>query len=123
MLKDVTVVRIYLVEGDHRDHHLLLEEILSILHDRRRVHGMTVFRAISGFGARGVVHSADLLRLTAHLPLVVEFFDEPEVVESALELIEALMPPGHIVSWSARCNCGSGAQSPSSPAAPAPGND
>jgi PII-like signaling protein len=120
MLRDVTVVRIYLVEGDHRDHHLLLEEILSILHDRRRVRGMSVFRAISGFGARGVVHSADLLRLTAHLPLVVEFFDEPAVVESALELIGELMPPGHIVSWPAHCDCGSGVQSPPPPA---PGDD
>lgn len=111
MMVDVTVVRIYLTEGERHNHHLLLEEILTLLHDQNRVRGVTVFRAISGFGAKGVVHSADLLRITAHLPLVVEFFDEPGVVKGALERIHELVRPGHIVFWPARCDCGSPSES------------
>ncbi len=67
---------------------------------------------VNGWSLPPPVDYPDVLR--AHLPLVVEFFDEPAVVENALEMIEALMPPGHIVSWPARCNCGS------SPAPPHP---
>ncbi len=40
--------------------------------DRRSVWGGTVFRGIAGFGARGLVHSADLLWIAADLPLVSE---------------------------------------------------
>lgn len=60
---------------------------------------------IAGFGSKGEVHSADLLRLTANLPLVIEFFDEPQVVEAAIKAIDGLVPAGRIVTWQARCNC------------------
>ena len=106
MHKDITVVRIYLSEADHgHGHKSLMEEIFSLLHDRHQIHGVTVFRGIAGFGSKGEVHSADLLRLTANLPLVIEFFDEPQVVEAAIKAIDGLVPPGRIVTWQARCNC------------------
>lgn len=73
MEKDMTLVRIYLSEGDHGVHNGLLDEIMAILHDEHRVNGVTVFRGIAGFGSKGTVHSADLLRLSANLPLVVDF--------------------------------------------------
>ncbi|MDE2235138.1 MAG: DUF190 domain-containing protein [Gammaproteobacteria bacterium] len=93
------LVRLYLSEADHGRKHNLMDEIMEVLHDQHRVHGVTVFRGIAGFGAKGVVHSADLLRLTARLPLVVEFFDEPETVQTALTALEPLIPSGHVVSW------------------------
>ncbi|MGA9853902.1 MAG: DUF190 domain-containing protein [Gammaproteobacteria bacterium] len=97
------LVRIYLSEADHGKTRNLLAEIMSILHDQHRVHGVTVFRGIAGFGQKGEVHSADLLRLNVHLPLVVEFFDEEAVAQSALEALGELIPPGHVISW--RINC------------------
>ncbi len=99
MEKDMVLVRIYLSEADQGRKHNLLDEIMELLHDRHRVHGVTVFRGIAGFGAKGVVHSADLLRLAQRLPLVVEFFDEPKVVEAALKALDELLPSGHIISW------------------------
>ncbi len=59
--------------------------------------GVTVFRGIAGFGASGAVHAADLLRLTADLPIVIEFFDEPEVAQAAMKLLNGLVPDGHVV--------------------------
>ncbi len=103
MEKDMLLVRIYLSEADHGKKHNLLNEIMTILHDQHRVHGVTVFRGIAGFGAKGIVHSADLLRLTTRLPLVVEFFDEEAVVQAALKALADLIPSGHVISWPISC--------------------
>ena len=99
MERQMILVRIYLSEADQGRKHNLLDEVMELLHDKHRVHGVTVFRGIAGFGAKGVVHSADLLRLAQRLPLVVEFFDEPKVVEEALKALDGLLPSGHVVSW------------------------
>lgn len=103
MEKEMLLVRIYLSETDQGKRHNLLDEIMKVLHDGHRVHGVTVFRGIAGFGAKGVVHSADLLRLTANLPLVVEFFDEPAVIEAAIGALQGMIPSGHLVSWPVNC--------------------
>ena len=100
---DVTVVRIYLKESDHGRKKPLMEEILNILQDQHRVHGVVVFRGIAGFGSKGAVHSADLLRLMVDLPLVIEFYDTPAVAEAAMTLLRGLVPAGHIVHWRATC--------------------
>ena len=100
MEKDMILVRIYLSEADQGRRHNLLDEIFQVLHDRHRVHGVTVFRGIAGFGARGEVHSADL---SQRLPLVVEFFDEAPLVQAALEALNGLIPSGHIISWPVQC--------------------
>lgn len=99
MSKPMTLVRIYLSEAEQGRKHNLLDEIMELLHDRYQVHGVTVFRGIAGFGARGVVRSADLLRLTQRLPLVVEFFDTPAAVEAALKELNGLVPAAHVISW------------------------
>lgn len=99
----VTIVRIYLSEADHGRHKTLMQEILNILHDQHRVKGVTVFRGIAGFGDTGEVHASDLLRLLVDLPLVIEFFDEPSVVQAVLSLLDGLLPAGRIVQWQATC--------------------
>lgn len=94
---DVTVVRIYLTEGEGR-----LEELLSRLHDEEKVRGVTVFRGISGFGKSGKMHSSALLDMSLDLPLVLEFFDDTKKVETILSHLETIIEPGHIVSWPAK---------------------
>jgi uncharacterized protein len=101
MGNDVTIVRIYLSESDHGRRKNLMQEILNILHDQQRVKGVTVFRGIAGFGDAGEVHGTDILRLMVDLPLVIEFFDQPAVVEAVLKLLTGLVPEGHIVHWTA----------------------
>jgi uncharacterized protein len=107
-MKIVTIVRIYIKEGDKIEGHNLMKEIFKLLHDEHKVHGVTVFRGVAGFGHSGVeVHADDLLRLIVHLPLVLEFYDDPEVVASLLPRIRQMVPSGHIVSWTAQCDCSS----------------
>jgi hypothetical protein len=97
--KDVTMVRVYLTEGEH-----LLKGMLAKLHDEEKVRGVTVFRGVTGFGRSGKMHSASLVDLSLDLPLVVEFFDEPAKVAAIVSHLEGLVPPGHIVSWAAQVN-------------------
>jgi len=100
-MKDAYIVRIYIREGDQFAGHNLMKEIFALLHDQHKVHGVTVFRGIAGFGSHGEIHSADLLRMTVHLPLVIEFFDDIATVDAVLPQLQAMLPPGHIVKWRA----------------------
>lgn len=102
MESDVTIARIYLSETDHGKRKNLMEEVVTTLHDRHRVRGVTVFRGIAGFGDGGAVHSADILRLTVDLPLVVEFFDEPNIVDAVLAQLRDLIRGHPVVTWPAR---------------------
>jgi len=101
MDNEVMVVRIYLREAEQGRRKSLMQEILNILHDQQRVQGVVVFRGIAGLGESGEVHAADLLRLNVDLPLVVEFYDKPNVAEAALRLLDGLVPSGHILTWRA----------------------
>jgi uncharacterized protein len=97
--RQVTMVRVYLTEGE-----ALFKRVLATLHDEEKVSGVTVFRGVSGFGRSGKMHSASLLDLSLDLPLVIEFFDAPEKVQQILVHLEKLLPPGHVVSWTAQVN-------------------
>ena len=102
MAQDMTLVRIYLSESDRSKNHNTMKAIFQRLHDQHQVHGVTVFRGIAGFGASGEVHSADLLRLSVDLPLVIEFFDDSETAHSAMSWIRDMVPPEHIIYWGVR---------------------
>lgn len=95
--QDITVVRIYLSEAEHR-----LKPLLACLRDESKVAGVTVFRGISGFGQSGKMHSADLLDLSLDLPLAVEFFDRPEKIAALLPRLHDFAKPGHLLYWPAK---------------------
>jgi len=101
MANEILMVRIYLSEADHGRRKTLMQEILTLLQDRHAVQGVTVFRGIAGFGASGEARADDILRLNVDLPLVIEFFDEPQVANAAIRLLDDLVSGGHIVSWPA----------------------
>lgn len=101
------VSRVYISEADHGRRKSLMQEVLNVLHDQQRMQAVVVFRAIAGFGDSGEVHASDILRLNVDLPLVIEFFDRPDAVKAALELLRPLVPAGHILSWTATRHGGS----------------
>ena len=74
---------------------------MKLLHDEERVAGVTVFRGIAGFGPDGKMHTAALIDLSLDLPLVVEFYDQPERVEEIIGKLEAELGLSHVVSWPA----------------------
>ena len=94
--QSITVARIYLREGEH-----LLNRIIKFLHEEEKVSGVTVLRGIMGFGPDGEVRTAYLLDLSLDLPLIIEFYDLPERVESIIDQLQNHMGLSHVVSWSA----------------------
>jgi len=94
----VTMVRIYITENSK-----LLSPILNYLEKEVMIRGVSVFRAIRGIGETGE-HGASLIDLSLNLPLVIEFFDSSEKVDIALEYLDKIIKPEHIVCWEAQAN-------------------
>lgn len=91
---EVTMVRVYLTEAETH-----LSSFMKHLNDEHKVRGVTVFRGIAGFGPSGEMHSSSLLDMSLDLPVVIEFFDEPEKVAAMIESLYPMAGAGHIVSW------------------------
>ena len=88
-----TLLRIFLGESDlwhGRPLHLALLERLR----KEGSAGVTVLRGIAGFGARSVVHTTHILRLSEDLPIVLELVDAPEHVERLLPILDEMVNEG-----------------------------
>jgi uncharacterized protein len=96
---DILIVRIYISESSR-----LLKSLIKYLQEQARVRGVTVFRGISGFGDSGKIHETSLIDLSLDLPLVIEFFDEPNKIMEVLEHLKIQIKPEHIVYWQAQAN-------------------
>jgi hypothetical protein len=95
----VIVARVYITEASD-----LLESILQYLKNEAKIRGMSVFRAISGFGDTGNLHTASLIDLSLNLPIVIEFFDDAQKVRPILKHLDTMLKPEHIVFWEANAN-------------------
>ncbi len=96
---DIGVVRIYITEASG-----LLDKIVNHLKKEIGIRGISVFRAIGGFGESGD-HTAALLDLSLNLPLVLEFFDDNKIkIDKALEYLTSIVKLEHIIIWDAKTN-------------------
>ena len=87
------MVRIFLGEDDRWQGQFLHVALIERFR-REGIAGATVFRGISGYGARSIVHSTHLLRLSEDLPMVVEVVDTPEHIERLLPIIDTMVTEG-----------------------------
>jgi PII-like signaling protein len=102
--RSVLVVRIYLREGEH-----VLEKLVRALRDELQISGLTVLRGVLGFSENGELHPSSLLDLSLDLPLVVEFFEEPEKAERTVEKLLHRFDLDHVVCFPATA-CGGARQ-------------
>lgn len=91
------LVRIFVGESDqwHR------RPLYRVLVERLRAEGFagaTVFRGIEGFGARSIVHTANILDLSADLPVVIEVVDTEEHVARLLPILDEMVEGGVLVT-------------------------
>ena len=87
------LVRVFIGESDKWHHQTLSQALLERLR-REGFAGATVFRAAAGFGARSVVHTTHLLRLSEDLPVVVEVVDSEEQVQRLVPILDEMVSEG-----------------------------
>lgn len=92
------MVRIYLTESSN-----LQEQVIKYLRDEIKLRGVSVFRAISGFGETGL-HESSLVDLSLDLPIVIEFFAPEEIAKKAISHLSSLVKPEHLVFWPVQIN-------------------
>jgi CBS domain-containing protein len=88
-------VCIYVNEGDRHGGQAVDNAIMTLLR-KEGAAGGTVFRAIEGFGASGVLHTSRLADIAWRLPIVIEWIDRADVVERLLPAIKTMVQRGLI---------------------------
>jgi uncharacterized protein len=90
-------VRAYFGERDHHQGKPLWSALLEFLR-REHAAGVTVTRGIAGYGANSKIHAANIVDLSADLPLVLEWVDTEELVQRLMPAIEGMLPGGLITT-------------------------
>lgn len=83
---EAMLVRVFIGEDDHWEGQPLATALVERLR-REGFAGATVFHGVAGFGARSVLHTATILRLSEDLPVVIEIVDE----EAKMPALEAIL--------------------------------
>jgi len=89
------LMRIFFGESDRWEHKPLHAALLDLFRSRGLA-GATVLRGVASFGADSVVHTANILRLSADLPLVIEVIDSQEHLDAVLPEVDRMMGGGLI---------------------------
>jgi len=87
------LLRVFIGEEDRHQGRPLYEWIVREAR-RHGLAGATVLRGVEGFGARSLLHTAKILRLSADLPIVIEIVDTPEKIDAFLPVIDEAIPEG-----------------------------
>ncbi len=88
-------LKIYIGENDRFDGRPLYKAIVEKLREMG-IAGATVYRGIYGFGKKSRVHSADVVRLSTDLPIIIEAVDRGYKVENAICEIKPMIKDGMI---------------------------
>jgi len=91
--KQGKLLRIFIGERDRHEQVPLYEWIVRRARERG-VAGATVLRGVEGYGATSELHKANILRLSADLPIVIEIVDTEERIETFLEEIDDAISEG-----------------------------
>ncbi len=87
------LVRVFVGEADQWQHRPLSIALVERLR-REGFAGATVFRGTAGFGARSVLHTAHVVRLSSDLPVVIEIVDTEERVAQLVPILDEMVGEG-----------------------------
>lgn len=88
-----TLVRVFIGEGDRWKRQPLALALVERLR-KEGFSGATVFRGIAGFGARSVLHTTQILRLSEDLPVLIEIVESHDRVEPLLAILDEMVTEG-----------------------------
>jgi PII-like signaling protein len=91
--KEGRLLRIFIGEDDRHQGKPLFEWIVREAR-RHGIAGATVLRGLEGFGARSLLHTAKILRLSTDLPIVIEIVDTAEKIDAFLPVIDGAIREG-----------------------------
>ena len=89
------LLRIFIGESDKYDGKPLYLHLLEFFRQEKMA-GTTVLRGIAGFGKNSHIHTANILRLSTDLPIVVEVVDKQEKIERIKPKLDEIITEGLI---------------------------
>src|SRR5690242_10989295 len=92
-----TLVRIFVGDADRWRHQSLYRALLERLR-REGFAGATVIHGVAGFGARSVIHTANIVDLSGDLPVLIEVVDDDEHVQKLLPILDEMLTGGALVT-------------------------
>jgi uncharacterized protein len=92
-----TLVRIFLGDSDTWQSQQLYRVLLERLR-REGFAGATVLRGVAGFGAASVIHTSNIVDLSADLPIVIEVVDDEQHVQALLPILDEMITGGALVT-------------------------
>ncbi len=90
------MLRIFLGEADKFHDEPLYDAIVKKLR-MMDIAGVTVYRGILGYGAKGHEHKKSFLHVSRDLPIMLSVVDTPEKIQAAAEVIEGMLEDGLLV--------------------------
>jgi uncharacterized protein len=90
---EATLVRVFIGEGDQWHHRSLFLAVIERLR-KEGYSGATVLRGVAGFGARSILHTTQILRLSEDLPVLIEMVEANDRVEPLLAILDEMIPEG-----------------------------
>jgi PII-like signaling protein len=90
---DHVLVRVFIGETDKWHHQPLAHALVERLR-REGFAGATVFHGVAGFGAKSVLHTTQLLRLSQDLPVVIEIVESRERLQDLRSILDEMITGG-----------------------------
>ena len=87
------LIRVFIGESDQLHHQPLATALIERLR-REGFAGATVLHGVAGFGARSVLHTASILRLSQDLPVVIEMVESPDRVPALQAILDEMVGDG-----------------------------
>lgn len=87
------LVRVFIGESDRWQGHALSHALIERLR-KEGFAGATVFHGAAGFGARSILHTTSILRLSEDLPVVIEIVESEEKIEPLLAMLDEMIGGG-----------------------------
>src|SRR5204862_7380301 len=87
------LIRVFIGESDQWHHQRLATALIERLR-REGFAGATVLHGVAGFGARSVLPTASLLRLSQDVPVVIEMVESPDRVPALQAILDEMVGDG-----------------------------
>lgn len=92
---DGKLLRIFIGEADKWEGKPLYEAII-LLAKKNGLAGATAIKGFVGFGCKSHMHTANLLRLSEDLPVVIEIVDSEDKINQFIPLLDSMVKEGLI---------------------------